>query len=118
MLAYGERSEPYEWILRLAMNQRITKPYIKKNGRLEETSFNEAFQHIFQKLQKSEANSTLVMSSGSYSNETLYLLQKLARTILNTNALGSFDYYRRGTDFFADKNDILPFAEMFQSDKF
>ena len=100
------------------MNQRITKPYIKKNGRLEETSFNEAFQHIFQKLQKSEANSTLVMSSGSYSNETLYLLQKLARTILNTNALGSFDYYRRGTDFFADKNDILPFAEMFQSDKF
>ena len=36
---------------------------------------------------------------------------------MNTNALGSFDYYRRGTDFFADKNDILPFAEMFQSDK-
>ena len=100
------------------MNQRITKPYIKKNGRLEETSFEEAFQYISQKLQKQEANSTLVMSSGSYSNETLYLLQKLARTLLNTNALGSFDYYRRGTDFFADKNDILPFAEMFQSDKF
>jgi formate dehydrogenase major subunit len=100
------------------MNQRITKPYIKKNGRLEETSFNEAFQHIFQKLQKSEANSTLVLTSGSYSNETLYLLQKIARTALNTNALGSYDYYRRGTDFFADKNDILPFAEMFQSDKF
>ena len=100
------------------MNQRITKPYIKKNGRLEETSFEEAFQYISQKLQKPEANSTLVMSSGSYSNETLYLLQKLARTVLNTNALGSFDYYRRGTDFFADKNDILPFAEMFLSDKF
>ena len=58
------------------------------------------------------------MTSGSYSNETLYLLQRFARTVLNTNALGSFDYYRRGTDFFADKNDILPFAEMFQSDKF
>ena len=100
------------------MNQRITKPYIKKNGRLEETSFEEAFQYICQKLQKQEANSTLVMSSGSYSNETLYLLQKLARTVLNTNALGSFDYYRRGTDFFADKNDLLPLAEMFLSDKF
>lgn len=80
--------------------------------------FEEAFQYIGQKLQKSETNGTLVMTSGSYSNETLYLLQRFARTVLNTNALGSFDYYRRGTDFFADKNDILPFAEMFQSDKF
>ena len=100
------------------MNQRITTPYIKKNGQLESVSFEEAFQNINQKLQNPKSNSTLVMSSGSYSNETLYLLQRLARTVLNTNALGSFDYYRRGTDFFADKNDILPFAEMFQSDKF
>lgn len=100
------------------MNQRITTPYIKKNGQLEEVSFKEAFQYIGQKLQTPESNSTLVMSSGSYSNETLYLLQRLARTALNTNALGSFDYYRRGTDFFSDKNDILPFAEMFSSDKF
>ena len=100
------------------MNQRITTPYIKKNGQLEEVSFKEAFQYVGQKLQNPESNSTLVMSSGSYSNETLYLLQRLARTALSTNALGSFDYYRRGTDFFADKNDILPFAEMFSSDKF
>jgi len=100
------------------MNQRITKPYIRKNGQLAEVPFEEAFQYIGQKLQKPETNGTLVMTSGSYSNETLYLLQRLARTVLNTNALGSFDYYRRDTDFFADKNDILPFAEMFLSDKF
>ena len=99
------------------MNQRITTPYIKQNGQLSPASFEEAFQYIAQKLSVTETNQTLVMSSGSYSNETLYLLQRLARTVLNTNALGSFDYYRRGTDFFADKNDILPFAEMFQSDK-
>lgn len=83
-----------------------------------EASFEEAFAVAAQKLQAPKVNETLVMSSGSYSNETLYLLQRLARTILNTNALGSFDYYRRGTDFFADKNDLLPFAEMFLSDKF
>ena len=100
------------------MNQRITTPYIKQNGHLAPTSFEEAFQYIAQKLSAAEENQTLVMSSGSYSNETLYLIQRLARTVLNTNALGSFDYYRRGTDFFADKNDILPFAEMFQSEKF
>ena len=100
------------------MNERITKPYIRINGKLTEASFEETFQYICQKLQKPEVNSTLAMSSGSYSNETLYLLQRLARTVLNTNALDAFDYYRRGTDFFADKNDILPFAEMFSSDKF
>ena len=100
------------------MNQRITTPYIKQNGQLSPASFEEAFQYIAQKLSVTETNQTLVMSSGSYSNETLYLLQRLARTVLNTNALGSFDYYRRGTGFFADKNDIVPFAEMFQSDKF
>ena len=100
------------------MSERITKPYIRINGKLTEASFEETFQYICQKLQKPEVNSTLVMSSGSYSNETLYLLQRLARTVLNTNALDAFDYYRRGTDFFADKNDILPFAEMFSSDKF
>ena len=100
------------------MNQRITRPYIKRDGNLVEVPFEEAFQYIGQKLQNPQLNETLVMSSGSYSNETLYLLQRLARTVLNTNALSAFDYYRRGTDFFADKNDILPFAEMFQSDKF
>ena len=100
------------------MSERITKPYIRINGKLTEASFEETFQYICQKLQKSEVNNTLAMSSGSYSNETLYLLQRLARTVLNTNALDAFDYYRRGTDFFADKNDILPFAEMFSSDKF
>ena len=100
------------------MSERITKPYIRINGKLTEASFEETFQYICQKLQKPEVNSTLAMSSGSYSNETLYLLQRLARSVLNTNALDAFDYYRRGTDFFADKNDILPFAEMFSSDKF
>jgi formate dehydrogenase major subunit len=100
------------------MNQRITKPYIRKNGQLVETSFEEAFAVVAQKLQTAKVNETLVMSTGSYSNETLYLLQRIARTVLNTNALGSFDYYRRGNDFFADKNDLLPFAEMFLSDKF
>ena len=99
------------------MNQRITKPYIRKNGQLVEVPFEEAFQYIGQKLRTAKTNETLVMTSGSYSNETLYLLQRFARTALDTNALGSFDYYRRGTGFFADKNDILPFAEMFLSDK-
>ncbi len=53
-----------------------------------------------------------MMASGDYTNEELYLLQRLARTSLRTNAIGSFDYYKRGTAFFIDKNDIVPFAEL------
>jgi len=91
---------------------------MKLNGQLEPVPFEQAFQHVAQRLTAAGVNETLVMSSGSYSNETLYLLQRLARIALNTNALNTFDYYRRGTDFFPDKNDILPFAELFQSNKF
>ena len=58
------------------------------------------------------------MTSGDYSNEELYMMQRLARAGLHTNALGSFDYYRRGTAFFIDKNDIVPFAELFSSGYF
>lgn len=100
------------------MNQRLTTPLLKRNGQMAPVAFEEVFSFLAQNLDAAKLNETLVMSSGSYSNETLYLLQRFARTVLNTNALNAFDYYRRGTDFFADKNDILPFAELFQSDRF
>ena len=87
------------------MNQRIITPYIKKNGLLSEASFEEAFQYVGQKLQNPGGNETLVMTSGSYSNETLYLLQRIARTLLNTNAISAFDYYRRGTDL--DRKSVV-----------
>jgi len=63
-------------------------------------------------------NDCLVMCSGEYSNEELYLIQRLARTGLHTNALGSYDYYRRGTAFFIDKNDSVPYSEIFSSGHF
>lgn len=98
--------------------QRLIKPLLNTNGCLQETDFKDAFSIIHQNLLNSKENDTLVMSSGDYSNETLYQLQKLARTALNTNSLSAFSYYNRGTDFFADKNDIVPFAELFLSDIF
>lgn len=100
------------------MFQRISAPLILENNSYRETSFEEAFFLIYEKLKNANENESLLMSSGDYSNEFLYNLQKLSRIAFNTNALSAFDYYNKGTDFFADKNDILPFAELFQSDCF
>lgn len=94
---------------------RLLLPILKKDQQYQEISFDEAFQCIANHCGSSPENATLVMTSGNYSNEELYTLQRLARTGFHTNALGSFDYYQRGTAFFIDKNDIVPFAELLGS---
>lgn len=97
---------------------RLLQPLLKINGQHCPISFDEAFRHIAEQYSHAPENRTLVISSGDYTNEELYMMQRLARTGLQTNALGSFDYYNRGTAFFIDKNDIVPFAELFGSDMF
>lgn len=91
---------------------------VRQKGRYVSVTFDEAFHLVAERLGPMPENDCLVMTSGDYSNEELYLMQRLARAGLHTNALGSFDYYRRGTSFFIDKNDIVPFAELFSSSFF
>lgn len=98
--------------------QRLTQPLLKVGNAYQTISFEQAFGLIAEKCHPDFSNETLVMANGDYSNEELYLIQKLARAGFKTNALGSFDYYRRGTSFFIDKNDIVPFAELFSSTMF
>lgn len=97
---------------------RLLQPLLKINGQFCPISFEDAFRHIAEQCSHAQENRTLMMSSGDYTNEELYLMQRLARAGLRTNAIGSFDYYNRGTAFFIDKNDIVPFAELFGSDLF
>lgn len=97
---------------------RLLQPLLKIKGQYQQISFDDAFQQIVVHCDCMPENQTLVMTSGDYTNEELYLMQRLARTGLHTNAIGSFDYFNRGTAFFIDKNDIVPFAELFGSDLF
>lgn len=97
---------------------RLLQPLLKTDGHYTAISFEEAYEQIARHSKTAVPNRTLVMASGDYSNEELYLIQRLARTGLRTNVIGSFDYYRRGTVFFIDKNDIVPFAELFGAGKF
>ncbi|MDR0969702.1 MAG: hypothetical protein LBM67_04110 [Lentimicrobiaceae bacterium] len=98
--------------------KRLLKPLKKIAGTHIETTFDDAFETIAQRLRQYHPDEVLVMANGRYSNEELYLIQKLARAGIKTNALASSEYLLRGSDFCADKNDIVPFSELYGSSCF
>jgi len=68
---------------------RLTKPLIRKNGELEEASWDEAFDFIAKKLsaikEKSGPDSIAGLSSARVTNEENYLFQKFMRAVIGTN---------------------------------
>jgi NADH-quinone oxidoreductase subunit G len=70
--------------------ERIGQPLIKKNGKHELATWEEAFELIAAKFK--EAGSSIgVIGSNRTTNEENYLLQKFARTVLKTN---NIDHHR------------------------
>lgn len=70
-------------------DKRLTKPLIKKNGKLEEASWEEALDLVSSKFgtYKSEngPDSIMAFSSAKCTNEENYLLQKFMRAVVGTN---------------------------------
>jgi formate dehydrogenase alpha subunit len=77
---------------------RLTTPLIRKNGKLEKASWEEALQLVsdkFTKIKKESGNDSLavlssakctaVLSSAKCTNEENYLLMKFSRAVLGTN---------------------------------
>ena len=68
---------------------RLTKPLVRRNGSLEEASWDEALDLVAGKLQKikekSGADSIACLSSAKVTNEENYLMQKFARAVVGTN---------------------------------
>lgn len=68
---------------------RLKKPLIRKNGKLEEATWDEALKLVADKLgefkAKSGPDSVAFLSSAKCTNEENYLLQKLARAVIGTN---------------------------------
>lgn len=98
--------------------RRLSQPLLRNGNQYQPIGIEEACGLIAEHGKNAQVNRTLVMANGNYSNEELYLIQRLSRTGLQTNAIGSFDYYKRGASYFIDKNDIVPFAELFGAGKF
>ncbi len=70
-------------------DDRLTTPFIRKNGKLEPATWEEALQLISDKFKKikeeSGSDSLAVLSSAKCTNEENFLLMKFARAILGTN---------------------------------
>ncbi|GAB6156959.1 formate dehydrogenase subunit alpha [Desulfotomaculum varum] len=69
--------------------QRLTNPLVKKNGRFQEVSWDEAIRKVaegFQQIKQLHGGRSIaVLSSARITNEENYLLNKLARLVLGTN---------------------------------
>ena len=68
---------------------RLTTPLIKRNGKFEKASWEEAYQLIssrFTQIKKESGSDSLaVLSSAKCTNEENYLLMKFSRVVLGTN---------------------------------
>ncbi len=68
---------------------RLQKPLIRKNGKLEEASWDEALDYTAKKLreikEKNGPDSIGFLTSAKVTNEENYLLQKFARAGVGTN---------------------------------
>lgn len=79
--------------------QKITTPLIRKNGKLEECSRDEAYKILREKLSGIKAEEIAISAGANCSNEELYLIQKAARVGIKTNHLFSFHYAGRGEGY-------------------
>ncbi len=68
---------------------RLTKPLVRKNGALEETSWEEALDYAAARMreikEKNGPDSFAFLASAKCTNEDNYLLQKFARAVIGTN---------------------------------
>lgn len=68
---------------------RLKAPLLRKNGQLEEVTWQEAYDFIASRLKEikgsSGPDSIAFLNSPRCSNEETYLLQKLARSVIGTN---------------------------------
>lgn len=69
--------------------ERLTSPLIRQNGELVETSWDEALKFVGSNLAKYRGSQFGLISSAEGSNEENYLLQKFARTVMETNNIDS-----------------------------
>lgn len=69
--------------------ERLEKPMIRGEGELKEATWEEAYQHIYDKVKGLSPNELFLNMSGKVTNEDSYVLQKLGRACLETNNIDS-----------------------------
>jgi formate dehydrogenase (coenzyme F420) alpha subunit len=72
----------------LATEDRISTPLIRRNGRLEAASHDEAVSQVAERLSRYSGDAIAFLASPRASNEDNYLLAKLARTVFRSPNIG------------------------------
>jgi len=71
----------------LYSEERLKHPLIRKNGQLEEASWDEALDLVAAKFKEATPETFGALGSGKTSNEESYVLQKFVRTVMGTNTI-------------------------------
>jgi formate dehydrogenase major subunit len=74
---------------------RITKPMVRKDGILKESSYAEAYNMITSKIKAVKPEENAFFAGGRLTNEELFLVSKLAKQAVKTSNLSSFLYHGR-----------------------
>jgi len=64
---------------------RLKKPLIRRNGKLEEATWDEALDLITEKFSRYKGDQFAAISSAKCTNEENYIVQKFARAVMGTN---------------------------------
>ncbi len=81
-------------------NTRLKNPLVRKNGKLEEVTWQEALLYVTKKAQSlsvlNGSNALAVSISDRYTNEEIYLASEYAKNLLNTNNVCCFNSVNGG----------------------
>ena len=65
--------------------ERLTKPLIRRNGQLEESTWDEALSYMAERFATYKGGPFAILTSPNSTNEEHYLAQKFARVVMATN---------------------------------
>lgn len=100
---------------------RLSKPLVRKNGQLEEVSWEEAILYTARRAQSLHLrygeNAVATMISPKYFNETIYLIKKMTNESFNTEYVYSTKGYEKGLkDIFGYDASTNLMAELDRTD--
>lgn len=91
---------------------RITKPLLKKDGKFEEITFEQAYKVIAEKIQGVNPDDNAFFAGARLTNEEIYMIQKLARAGAKTNNINCFQYMGRGIGYGFNATANVPFGQI------
>ena len=96
---------------------RVKKPLLKRNGKFEEISFDQAYNIITEKVKAVQADENAFFGGARLTNEELYMIQKLARAGAKTNNINTFHYLGRGIGYGQNSMANVPFDDIKNASK-